>query len=138
MSACQQRGNVLRREFRSNSSKFARISSKVCRLGNDWRAHKLRGHLRLNRKNCIKKLAERRVNFTIWKELFGRRKRPQKLGKMLARFDVFNFNFSFALFFHIAFKHCRKNGRTHSKMKRVHGKTTPFYDQRFIRSNPKN
>ena len=138
MSVSQQRGSDRRREFRSSFSKFARISAKVFRLGNDWQAHKLRAHLRLKRKNYFEWIAERRVNLTVWKASLIGWKCSQKLGKMLARFNVFDFNFVFTLFLHITFKHCCKNGRKRSEVKRVHWKMTPFYDQCFIRSNPKN
>ena len=79
-----------------------------------------------------------RVNYTIWKASLVGRKAPQKFCKMIARFDVFNFNFGFALFFHITSKHRRKNGGTDGEMVSVNGKINSFHDQRFIRFGPKN
>ena len=86
----------------------------------------------------IRKNKINEVNYTIWKASLVGRKAPQKFGKMIARFDIFNFNFGFVLFFHITFKHCRKNGRTHGEMASVHGKINSFHNQRFIRFNPIN
>ena len=77
------------------------------------------------------------LNYTIWKTMFVWRKKPQKFCEMVAGFDVFNFNFFFTPFFHIVFKHCRKNRRTDGDMMTVHWETMPVNDQCFIRFTSK-
>ena len=90
--------------------------------------------------NCqsVSVIFDFRVNNTIWKALLVVRKSPQKFGKMLARFNAFDFYLVFALFPHIALKHCLKNGRKHGEMLSVHWKMPFFHNQCFICSSPLN